>query len=45
MTVVLAESGAQGAAAVQTGVINGAGLTVLVLGLLLTAAWIAHLYR
>jgi hypothetical protein len=45
MTVVLSEAGAAGAEAVQTGVINGAGLVITLLGVLLTAAWIAFLYR
>jgi hypothetical protein len=45
MTVVLSEAGATGAEAVQTGVINGAGLVVGLLGILLAAAWWAYLYR
>jgi hypothetical protein len=39
--VILAEAGG----GVQTGVINTAGLVVGLLGLLLTLAWWAYLYR
>jgi len=45
MTVLLTEGGATGAEAVQTGVINSAGLIVGLVGVLLVAAWVAHFYR
>lgn len=42
MNVVLSEAGAE---TVQTGLINGAGAAIFVVGIVLVAAWWAYLYR